>query len=86
MKALVEHNSDEVITVFIGETDEEILAKVKAREHWDWLKEDIEEYWDKYDDGGNEIPFSEDKITMEDLTDIHHDGDSSNGYTLLEAI
>lgn len=95
MKALIVHNSDEVKSVFIGETNEEIISKLKAdpgiSNMWgtftawsdivDRTVVDTEVDSDSLDDG---VITSEDQITMEHITDLYHDGDSEDGYTLLE--
>jgi len=86
MKALIVHNSDEVKACFIG-TKKEIFLKLKTSEYWeditnrlvdeDLSDEDVEEGWQVN---------NEKDITLVQIVDnLHHDGDSEDGYTLLEA-
>lgn len=82
MKALIVHNSDEVIACFTGETEEEILEKLKKSEHWEDIINRLsdEEFIDNFE--GNKP----NNITMDNVTDLFHDGDSEDGYTLIDAI
>ncbi len=86
MKVLVVHNSDEVKEVFTGETEAELLEKIKKWEDWPYLEKEIEENWDEWsgEEMDEEIPFSEALITLEHITQFTHDGDSSDGYTQIQ--
>lgn len=69
MLILIEHNSNEIVNVFIGNNEEELLMDVEANMDPKILDELCEEYeWDA--------------ITIENLTSLYHDGDSENGFTL----
>lgn len=82
MKALMVHNSDEVKACFIGETEEEILGKLKLSEYWEDIVDRLK------DDGVIDRSMEEDidLIKMDDVTSLYHDGDSEDGYTLLDTI
>lgn len=71
MKALVVHNSDEVKAVFVG-SKETILSNIKASEYW----EDIT----------SRLPLEDEEITLDTITELYHDGDSEDGYTLVDPI
>ncbi len=68
MLILIEHNSNEIVDVFVGKTEAEVLQDFLSR--YEYQEELLEE---------NEI----DTFTLESLTDICHDGDSTNGFTLI---
>jgi hypothetical protein len=88
MLVLVVHNSDEVSRVFFGETKEEILQKVfKDHEVCEDIRErliDEEIIREGEDDNDESLPieFNLDMV----IDNLHHDGDSEDGYTLLTAI
>lgn len=79
MKALIVHDSDEVKACFIGKTDEEIIEKLKKSEHWEDVVERLLQDPDEREE-------QEPKITMSDITSLFHDGDSEDGYTLIDAV
>ena len=79
MNALIVHNSDEVKACFIG-TEKEILAKLKESEYWEDITDRCNNLKDLDDPG------EEEEITIDDVTDLYHDGDSEDGYTLIEVI
>lgn len=87
MKALVVHNSDQVKAVFVG-TEEQIRSRLKKSKYWksvisrlvneDIKDEDLEESWQVR---------TEDDITIQRIvSNLFHDGDSEDGYTLLDGI
>lgn len=80
MKALVVHNSDEVKCVFVGVTEQEILDKLKGSLYWEDI---VSRICDEDEDS-----FKEEEINISDHIDgyLVHDGDSEDGYTLLEVI
>lgn len=84
MKALIVHNSDEVKDCFIGETDEIILEKLRNSKYWEDITHRLVHNQD-LDLDDDELPTEED-IALENVTDLYHDGDSEDGYTLLEAL
>jgi hypothetical protein len=84
MKVLIVHNSDEVKDCFIGETDEIILEKLKNSEYWEDITNRL--IYDQYPDFDDDEKIAEKEIILENVTDLYHDGDSEDGYTLLEAI
>lgn len=80
MKALVVHNSDKVKDVFIGVTDQEIVDKLLKSKY----KEDI---IDRVADNLSEHEadmIGQSPIEMYEITALYLDGDSEDGYTLLE--
>jgi hypothetical protein len=82
MKALIIYNSDEVKVCFIG-TEKEILEKLKKSEYWEDITDrSIHEKDPDFDD---DVDITEENITLDNVTDLYHDGDSEDGYTLLEA-
>ena len=83
MKALIVHNSDEVVACFIGETDLEIIKKLKKNQDY-W--QDIMDRLNEGEDENTEEYVLPDDVTMYDITDLYHDGDSEDGYTLIDAI
>lgn len=70
MTVLVVHNSDEIGEVFSG-NEEDMLEKLKKSNYW-------EEITDRLDD------IEEDDITLSNITDLYHDGDSEWGFELVE--
>jgi hypothetical protein len=70
--SLVVHNSDEVKGVFIGFTKDEILSKLKESKYWENIIGRLEEEF---------VPVSD-----EDDIELHHDGYSEDGYTLIQTI
>lgn len=85
MKALVVHNSDEVKAVFIGFSESEIFEKLKVSKYWEDISSRTEDYWSEWDEE-NRGGFDESKIAFDDVTSLYHDGDSIDGYTILEAL
>lgn len=83
MKALIVHDSDEVKACFIGQTNKEILEKLKKSEYWEDIVNRV-----CSNDEDDEDAVKEQDITIEDHIDgyLPHDGDSEDGYTLLETI
>lgn len=80
MKALIVHNSDEVKAVFVGVTDQEVIDKLLLSEYRDDILDRIADVLDEEEaDKKANAP-----VTMEEITDLYHDGDSEDGYTLLE--
>lgn len=87
IKALIVHNSDKVKTCFIG-TEEQIFEKLKASPYWEdvvnrLVDEDLEdeELEESYQTN------HESKITIWMIdSDLHHDGDSEDGYTLIQPV
>lgn len=77
MKALIVHNSDEVKACILGYSEEEILEKLKATEYW-------EDVVNRINDASSEDPVDEDQITLSGVTNLYHDGDSEDGYTLIQ--
>lgn len=87
MKALIVHNSDEVKACFVG-TEEEIFIKLKASSYWEDITTRIvdENLDEAYIEEGWQVNDEKD-ITLQQIIDnLHYDGDSEDGYTLLEAI
>jgi hypothetical protein len=86
--SLVVHNSDEVKGVFIGFTKDEILSKLKESKYWENIIGRLEEEFvpvsDEDDIEGRE--FKIDDIDLDTVTELHHDGDSEDGYTLIQTI
>lgn len=76
--ALVVHDSDEVKDVFIGVDKETILVNLKISKYWKDIVERLEEAY------GEDEDFPEDEVTLDTVTELHHDGDSEDGYTLLQ--
>lgn len=84
--------------IFVGETEEEILSKVKAHpDTWEDITSQLEgtaEYYqgitgitdERREEMEDNDEFDPDLITMDMITSLYHDGDSTDGYTLMEAI
>lgn len=80
MKVLIVHNSDRVRACFYGSTTDVLISKILySKYHDDILNRLIEGCAD--DD-----PIDENSITIDMITSLYHDGDSLNGYTILEAL
>lgn len=90
MKALIVHDADEVKDLFIGETDEEILQKLRSSEYWEDIVERLvvpeeEAVFEEGDDEEDPYIRSEDQITLDEIhCSLHHDGDSQDGYSLFK--
>ena len=80
MKALVVHNSDKIKDVFIGETEQELIDKLLSskyrRDVLDRIADSLSE--EEADAKANH------PIMMDEITRLYHDGDSQDGYTILE--
>lgn len=74
--ALIVHDSDGIFECFVGNTSAEILEQVKKSERL----EDILERLNGYD----EEEITEENLTMDQIESLKHDGDSEEGYTLIE--
>lgn len=80
MKALVVHDSDKVKDVFIGVTDQEILGKLEKSRYWAGITDRIANGLDEEEADAK----SNEPISMDEVTSLYHDGDSQDGYTLME--
>lgn len=77
MKALIVHNSDEIKACFVGQTEKEILEKIKQNpQYW----EDVTDRLAEETDG----ELNEANITMGNISSLVQYGDSDNCYTLIE--
>jgi hypothetical protein len=75
-KVLIVHNSDEIKACFIGTTDEELVTKIMSSEYQEDINNRLR---DELDDDEHDFI-----VNMEAITSLYHDGDSEDGYTLLE--
>lgn len=80
MKALVVHDSDKVKDVFIGVTDQEILGKLEKSRYWAGITDRIAGGLDEEEADAK----ANEPISMDEVTSLYHDGDSQDGYTLME--
>lgn len=71
MQVLVIHNSDEVKDVIVG-TSQVILTTLKNTTYWA--------------DVVHRLEYPPGDITLDMVTDLYHDGDSEDGYSLLESM
>lgn len=76
---LIVHNSDEVKDCFIGEIEEEILIKLKKSEYNEEIELRLEELGEKL---GEKYSI----YNLDNITRLYHDGDSEDGYILLQPI
>lgn len=81
-KAIVIHNSDEVKAVILGGDKQHLLQKLRYSEYWEDIttrlinEKATEEHWTVQ---------REEDITIDRIVGyLHHDGDSEDGYTLLD--
>lgn len=90
MKALIVHNSDEVKACFVGETDEELVEKIMASEYGDDIAErvaqDKEAEDDEDEDEDTPVTTKTYTITVNDIASLYHDGDSVDGFTLIDVL
>lgn len=76
--ALIVHDADGIFECFVGNSYSEILEQVKNSK---WLKAILERL-NGYDEEEEEI--TEENLTMDHVESLKHDGDSEEGYTLIE--
>lgn len=76
MKALIVHNSDKVKACFIGKDNAELLDKIMASEYSD----DILDRLGEKTEGIGIV------VSIDTITDLYHDGDSEDGYTLIDVL
>ena len=92
---LVVHNSDEVKAVFVGDSIKAIIKRVMGTSYGNDIEKRSLEYYNEYmsDDHEKEDYVDVTEIPFLDLTNdileymitrLYHDGDSEDGYTLLD--
>ena len=71
---LAVHDSDQVHNIYAADSEEEMLEQLKESKWWedivDRLQDEMEE------------DINESTITLNHITQLYHDGDSSVGYSL----
>lgn len=87
MQVLVIHNSDEVKDVVVG-TDKEILQILRNTTYWEDIVARLRSdgSLNYHNLSAPRTDFDEREVTLEMVTTLYHDGDSEDGYSLLESL
>lgn len=86
MKALIVHNSDQAKACFVSRfvtktaSERELVDKVMKSKYGPDILERLNDSREAED-----FTVDESNITLTQIASLHHDGDSEDGYTLMDA-